>query len=274
MIRSFKNGLRFILVTIGIVALTSLSIDATDTLNGSQTALTILTKKITEPECREGMVMVRNSDYDFCIDIFEVSPSEECIYKEPASAIDTSHNIADEGCVPVSESEKAPWTFVAYPQAEQLCAKIGKSLPTAQEWFVAALGTPDSPSSCNLRGPLSKTGFSSSCKSGIGAVDMVGNVWELVKGDIVDGEYLDRDIPEEGYVDLVDESGIALNTTDVPNAIYNKDYFWSDKNGQYALMRGGYHGSRDDGGIYSVYTKTDKNFSSSAIGFRCVDRLR
>ncbi len=274
MSRVLKNGLRFVLVTVGVVILTSFSIDATDTLKGSQTALSIFSQKITESQCSKGTTRVVGSDYDFCIDTYEASPSKECIYDGPSSVADTSHNIADVGCLPVSEEGKKPWTFVTQSQAEQLCAKAGKSLPTAQEWYLSAVGTVDNINVCNLKNSLAMTGLNKQCVSGVGAYDMIGNVWEIVKGDIVSGQFEQNNLPPEGYVDLVDSFGMAVNTTSTPNIIYNNDYFWSDSTGQYALMRGGYYGSKDDGGLYSTHAKTDKNFSSAAIGFRCVEYLQ
>ncbi len=268
-----KNSLRFLLVTIGVVILTSFSIDATDTLRGSQTALSILTEKITTPSCGENTVEVVLPEYTLCIDTYEVSPSKECIITTPTTVMDTAHNIADANCLPVSTSGQTPWTFVAEPQAVQLCAKVGKRLPQAKEWFLAALGTPDNTKNCNLSGAIQGAGVSPDCISGVGAFDMVGNVWELIDSEVVDGKYEERILPNEGYVEMVDEAGIALMTTSTPNVIYNEDYFWSKNDGRYTVIRGGYYGSRKDGGIYTTHAQTDINFASAAIGFRCVEQL-
>lgn len=271
--RWLKNGSRFIFVTLGIVLLTSFSIDATDTLRGSQTALGIFTEKMTASKCPSGMVMVQGTDYQFCIDEYEASPSADCIITEPKSVADTAHNIADSRCELLTEPNKKPWTYVAQPQAEQLCAKAGKSLPTAAEWYEAALGTPDNTKNCNLNGLLLLTGSRLDCLSGVGAYDMVGNVWELIKAEVFDGNYDNRKLPVEGYVESVDNAGVALETAEDPNDIYNKDYYWSKDSGRYAIIRGGYYGSGFDGGIYAVHAQTDKNFASAAIGFRCVKRM-
>ena len=127
----------------------------------------------------------------------------------------------------VSSPGVIPWTFVAKPQAEQLCAKSQKRLPTASEWYQGSLGTPDNNSICNLAGDLALSGSFSECHSGAGVYDMIGNVWELIDVSVNDGVYSERLLPGEGYVDLVDEAGIAVETSDEPNDIYNQDYFWS-----------------------------------------------
>ena len=263
------QGLRFLFVTLGIVLLTSFTIDATDTLRGSQTALGILAENVSQPTCAEGMVLVKHADGSFCIDQFEVSVGEECIIALPASTVDTTHNISQKNCVPVSKPESMPWTFVARPQAAELCAKAGKRLPTSEEWFLGALGTTDT-NLCNTNGKLAQTGKHAQCVSGVGAFDMIGNVWEHTNETVTEGVYQDRSLPEAGYVSLVDNSGVALETVSEPNALYHDDYFWSQTSGYFTIIRGGFYGSKLDGGLYAVHAQTDPNFASAAIGFRCV----
>lgn len=261
---------RFVSITIGVILLTSFSIDATDTFSDSQTALSIFAKKALESHCPSGMSLVSSPEHTFCIDTYEVSPDQSCIIKEPKSIIDTTHNSADASCVPVSISGRLPWTYVAQPQAIQLCAKVGKRLPTASEWFAASLGTPDSATVCNLAGELGVTGLLADCRSGSGAFDMVGNVWEFVSGDVQARVMAGQSLPEQGYVASVDIAGLAKETTLIPDPVYNNDYFWSEAEGNYALMRGGFYGSREDGGIYAVHARTEYSFASAAVGFRCV----
>jgi len=267
------KGLRFFGVMLGIIVLTSFSIDATSTFQGSQSALSIFADKLTTGECPAGMLLVNTGDRDFCIDKFEVSAGEKCPVSNPSSIADTAKNSNDASCIPVAESDKKPWTYVAQAQASQLCAREGKRLPSAEEWYLAALGTPDSISSCNSQGKLSETGEWEKCTSGVGAHDMIGNVWELIDGEVVDGKISGRSIPNDGYVEKVDNDGIATETTDSPNVIYNNDYFWMKPDGRYVIMRGGFYGSRSDGGIYATHSQIDHNFASGAIGFRCVKFL-
>ncbi len=263
------QSLRFSLVTLGIILLTSFTIDATDTLRGSQTALSIFATNINNEECDAGMQLVESERGSFCIDVYEASPSQDCIIEAPASTVDTAHNISQKNCVPVSEEGVLPWTSVARPQAVELCAKTGKRLPSAEEWFLAAIGSTDG-AVCNTDGQLAKTGQFKDCTSGVGVFDMVGNVWEHTSETIKDGQYQNRTLPAEGYVALADSSGVALLTTSEPNTIYHDDYFWSQETGYFTLIRGGFYGSRADGGIYAAHAQTDQNFASAAIGFRCV----
>jgi formylglycine-generating enzyme required for sulfatase activity len=127
---------------------------------------------------------------------------------------------------------------------------------------------------CNLNGEKGVAGFMPECLSGAGAADLVGNVWELTSGEVVDGLYGEVALPNEGYVEQVGGDGLATMTTNTPNDIYNQDYFWSKPEGQFSIMRGGFYGSRLDGGVYAVHAATDINFSSAAIGFRCVKPLK
>jgi formylglycine-generating enzyme required for sulfatase activity len=268
-----KNIARFFLITIGIVFLTSFTIDATDSLSSSQTALSIFANKLTTEECPRNMVLIEKANKSFCIDKYEVSPSETCLVLQPKSTLDTTHNLAQARCQPLSHSNKIPWTFVTKNQALQLCAKAGKRLPTAEEWFAASLGTPDNLVDCNLTNKLNETGKFPLCVSGYGVYDMIGNVWEIVSGEVTDGVYNGILLPKEGYVHLTTETGVVLQTGFEPNHLYNNDYFWSSPTGQFVLMKGGYYGSKEDGGIYATHAQSTFDFASAAVGFRCVKSL-
>lgn len=273
MIKWLKNSARYVAVTVGIIVLTSFSIDATDTLRGSQTALGILANKVVEGACPADMVIIDNGDKRFCLDTYEVSPGINCPYQKPGNISETAINISDVDCLAVSTPQAMPWTFVAKPQAEQLCAKSQKKLPTASEWYQGSLGTSDSRETCNLTSNLSLTGSFLGCRSGAGVYDMIGNVWELIDASVSNGTYNERTLPDEGYVEQVDESGIATITTIEPNDIYNQDYFWSSNDTQVVMMRGGFYGSRADGGIYATHAQNNQNFASAAVGFRCAKSL-
>jgi formylglycine-generating enzyme required for sulfatase activity len=268
-----KNGARFFLVTVGIVVLTSVTIDATDTLRGSQSALGIFSQKLFADSCPSTMREIETSDGRVCVDVYEVSPSANCVISEPRSVADTALNEADSDCVPLSAPNTLPWLHVAQPQAAQLCAKVGKRLPTAEEWYAAAKGTPDSVSSCNLSGSLARTAAFPECVSGAGVFDMVGNVWEILADTITPESTWVGTMPKEGYVALANEHGLPIETSSEPSIVFNSDYFWSGDLSYSTIMRGGYYGSRTDGGIYATHAKTAPTFASAAIGFRCVKSL-
>lgn len=273
--RFFARGARWLFVTLGVIALTTLSIDATDALRGTQSALGILTREATIGSCPLGMAEVEYSDRTrFCIDLYEASAASQCSTLVPVSNIETVVNVNDPTCVPVPAEGSWPWVHVAYHQAEQLCARVGKRLPTAEEWYLAALGTPDSPAACTTSGALARTGALATCVSGTGNFDMVGNVWEWVAGEVREGEYAGVALPEEGYVAAVGVHGVPVATNALPQSMYNEDYFWSENEGVRRLMRGGFHGSRGDAGVYSMHAGVDSSFESAAVGFRCVKTLR
>ncbi len=260
---------RWILVTAGIVVLTTFSIDATDTLRGSQSALSIFARNVSEEVCPTGMVPVDLASGTLCVDVYENSVGDNCVHGTPQSDLDTKANIDTYDCRSASVAGAVPWTYVAYHQAKSLCAKRGTRLPTPLEWYEAALGTPDV-GTCNLEGALAAGGTYDACVSSRGMYDMVGNVWEWVDGEVVTGVYNERAVPNEGYVQAVDAAGVALATAPTSSALYSDDYMWTELSGTYGLMRGGFYGSESDGGIYSVQARVAHAFSSSATGFRCV----
>jgi formylglycine-generating enzyme required for sulfatase activity len=102
---------------------------------------------------------------------------------------------------------------------------------------------------------------------------MVGNVWELTTGEVLNGLIETAALPQSGYIAGIGQSGLASETTSTPQQLFNEDYFWSSATGTYAVMRGGYYGSRADGGLYSTQAAISNSFASAAVGFRCVKSL-
>ena len=268
-----KSLVRASLILVAIIALTSVSIDATDSFRNSQSALSIIARHLTTPGCPTGTVEFANGEKTLCVDVYEASVGADCTVAVPQSELDTATNANDSDCRPVSAVGNLPWRFVTVVQADQLCARVGKRLLTAREWYAVARGTPDSHVSCAVSSALQQTGAFPLCKSGVGAFDMIGNVWELVSDSVIDGMVDTEPLPTAGYVGTVTSDGLPETTTVVPNVIYNKDYFWSEASGTFALMRGGYYGSGEDGGMYSAHADIPQNFSSVAVGFRCIKAL-
>ena len=99
---------------------------------------------------------------------------------------------------------------------------------------------------------------------------MIGNVWEWVSEDVIDGVYNGRAVPQSGYVDQIDSTGVAVKSAETENQLFNSDYFWSKETGAFGMMRGGFYSSKSDAGIYALHAYTLPTSGGSAIGFRCV----
>jgi hypothetical protein len=82
---------------------------------------------------------------------------------------------------------------------------------------------------------------------------MIGNVWEWIDEEIVDGTYDDRLLLETGYVSLVDGDGVVVEASDRPSTEFDEDYAWINQEGLRGMIRGGFYGSREDAGIFHLY---------------------
>ncbi|MCD5381701.1 MAG: hypothetical protein LR017_00110 [Candidatus Pacebacteria bacterium] len=87
---------------------------------------------------------------------------------------------------------------------------------------------------------------------------------------VTDGRYGASTLPESGYVHGVDQYGVALLTGDTGHSDYHHDYVWTQPDGTYSMMRGGFYGSGTDAGLYSIQAAVVSEFSGVAVGFRCV----
>jgi len=89
-----------------------------------------------------------------------------------------------------SEAGVLPAGRITWYQAAQACANMGKRLPTTAEWQMAAAGTPPGTGGgCNVApgGSAANTDANSNCISSVGALNMIGNVWELTS-DLVNAD--------------------------------------------------------------------------------------
>jgi formylglycine-generating enzyme required for sulfatase activity len=103
--------------------------------------------------------------------------------------------------------------------------------------------------------------------------DVVGNVWEWVDGQVTNGQYDGRALPEEGYVKVADQSGVVLETSAEPIEEYGADYAKTSQSGVYGIIRGGFYGSNSDGGIYAQNLAVPLDLKTDGVGFRCVKTL-
>ncbi len=254
------------------VAITALGIDAADTLSGSQSTLLAQLISVQKADvCPEGMVEVPMALSFSCVDVYEASASVQCPQSSPTNEFQTKENIDAPTCSAVSVENTEPWRFLSREQAVTACMRAGKRLPKSEEWYTAAVGTLDTAESCNTdTSSIVRTGTYKKCVSAVGAHDTVGNAWEWVSDDVISGTYQGRQVPSEGYISQVDAGGFATVTNISESELFYKDYFWSAADGVFAILRGGFYGSKFDAGIYAVHARTLPTAAGTAIGFRCV----
>ena len=266
-------------VIIGAIGLTTLAIHASDTIRipGMSLVAGVGGSAQAPERCPGDMTYVPTSSGGFCIDRYETSAGELCSTRSPSNQFETSANIARTACTGVSVKGETPWVNVSLDQAMQICARVGKRLPTNGEWYRAALGTPDEVSKSSRACALGhigqeradKTGMHDDCVSSYGAYDMVGNVWEWVDGNVVEGQYGGRKLPGEGYVEESDVEGVAVKTGTEPNDALGKDYFFMNPSDVRGMFRGGFWSMEEKAGVMSINATIPTSFVGNAVGFRC-----
>lgn len=274
-----KKIARSLIIGIIAVVLATIGIDAADNYDNMSDSIIGRMLGGESGPCPSDMVFVPTEDGGFCLDRYEASPGSDCPNSSPTSQFETRENVELKSCKPVSEPGKTPWRYISQSQAAVACAKAGKRLPSEEEWYLASLGTPDprdnwTENDCQVDGNWNsrpgETGSGLNCLSSYGAYDMVGNVWEWVKGEVIDGQYMGRDLPDSGYIVSADSNGVpAATRTNNPDPNYNNDYLWIKNSGLKAMARGGYWNSQDEAGIYSIYLVADPSYTGTGIGFRC-----
>lgn len=258
-----------ITIVVSVVA-TTLAIDAADTLQGK--GGTLLSSVVTSNErtCPEGMVPVSGVTFA-CVDAYEASPNADCPRSDTANPIDSKDNLDDPDCRSISRTGALPWVNVSREQARALCARRDARLPTNAEWYAVAAGMRDVKNACNTSsGSVEKTGTRDACATEAGVRDLIGNVWEWTSDDAIDGSYDGRALPESGYIAQVDQSGVVIASAQQPDALFSQDYAWTAKAGAFGMLRGGFYGSMDDAGVFTLHAATLPTAPSAGIGFRCV----
>lgn len=259
-----------VLILFASIGLTTVTIEATTNFGVSQSLFSGWSAPVDQ--CPLGMTMVNG--LRLCIDLYEVSAGTKCPNASPRSAVESAENVDTQDCLPQSAVHQPPWRFVTWHQAAELCAKRGTRLPTSYEWYMAALGTRDG-DSCVVAGTQSAAlaGSAPLCVSGSGVFDMIGNVWEYTAGAVVEGVFDGVLLPTEGYISAISPQGIPTETSPVPNVLFHNDYLWRGTQDPAVVLRGGFYGSGEDSGLYSMQTAHASNFATAGVGFRCVHDL-
>jgi formylglycine-generating enzyme required for sulfatase activity len=102
---------------------------------------------------------------------------------------------------------------------------------------------------------------------------MVGNVWEWIDGQVTDGVYENRTLPQSGYVALVDTNGVVVETKAEASAEFGDDYAQTDSKGLRGIIRGGFYKSGSDAGVFAQNLSVPLDFKAIGVGFRCIKDL-
>ncbi len=253
----------------GAVLLSTLGIFASDTLQGINSGNSASVR--SADGCSQNTVPFKIDGNVVCVDVYEASPSDGCPHKELTNILQSEQNANTQNCFAVSVENVRPWNYVSQPQAQRMCAAGGKRLPSNEEWYHIALGT--NAEDCIINSQTVEPSGITECKSSIGAYDVVGNVWEWVDETVVNKTFDGRELPSEGYVTSVDAKGVAITSGENSDDLYGKDYFWSKDEGVFGMIRGGFYGSNQDAGLYTINASVPTSFATQGVGFRCVEDI-
>ena len=259
------------LVIIGSVAFSTVAIQASDVLRNIEGGLAGAVIE-SEGVCGPGAKQIMLSSGALCFDVYEASADDTCPVTSPQSQLETQENINDYECAAVSKQSVNPWRFVSLSQAQQLCGRSGKRLPTNDEWYAVVSAMGDQSACVTAGSGPAKTG-SANCVTSSGVYDMVGNLWEWIDGEVYNGQYNQRPLPVSGYVQTVDSNGIVVETATAAGDEYGKDYATTNLSGVRGILRGGFYSSGEDAGLYAQNISVPLDFKAPGVGFRCVKGL-
>ncbi len=244
------------IVTVGLLAITAASLYAGSGLLRDDAV------------CPAGMLEVASALTFTCVDEFEVSAAPTCPHELVENQGQTVENVDSAKCVAESKNDTTPWRFINREQAMVACARAGKRLPTASEWYHFSLGSPKD--SCNIdSGAVWNTGKNATCRSAAGAVDVLGNVWEWVSDDVWSGMYQNRPLPQSGFITQSDQSGVAVYTR-ADSSEETAGYIWTNMSQASGMLRGGFYSIREDAHITTIQADVAPTFFGPGVGFRCV----
>lgn len=210
------------------------------------------------------------------------------IFKYEASRKDANSTNKGDSNTPYSQKGVIPWNEISQEKAKQICQSLGDgySLPSNEQWHAAASQSDHG----KIRGNILGGDKSSSkacrtyqdgriddiCLTGTGPeswqnsanlVDIKGNLWEWTS-TVVNTENLEKS-GESGYITSFGEDLLNPGLSDQQEGIDNS-YYYSSSEGKKAIRRGGGWNSKRLSGLYSTIIDRNPQYSSTAIGFRCV----
>lgn len=261
-----------ILIGLGAVVLTTVTIGASDIANSVRGGLAGLAiDSVDTGPCPQGSVLVQLGGSTLCVDTYEASAGGNCPVGVPTNEIDTRKNFEDSACKAVSLEGNESWRYISLIEAQQMCARDSKRLLKSDEWYKLASGMTDY-DSCNInsKDDSVRPGTSGSCISPAGVSDLIGNVWEWLDEEVVDGNFNGRQMPPSGYVASVDSAGVVLTTSENSDINFGEDYAFTNVQGVKGIVRGGYYGSGKDGGLFALNASVNLDLRTAGVGFRCV----
>lgn len=261
-----------ILIGLSAVVLTTVAIGASDIANSVRGGLAgMVIDSVDTGPCQTGATLVQLGESTLCVDIFEASAGDECPVAKPTNEIDTRTNFNNPACRAVSAEGDEAWRYISLTESQQMCARDGKRLLKSEEWYKLASGMTDF-NSCNINSKDDSISVNTAgvCASPSGVSDLIGNVWEWLDEEVVEGNFNGRQMPPSGYVSSVDTTGVALTTAENSDTNFGEDYAFTSPSGVKGIIRGGYYGSGKDGGLFALNTSVNLDLRTAGVGFRCV----